>query len=130
MTSEFGALLKGLRLKAGFGLRRFAVLIDQAPSNLSAIENGRRQPPADEDKLREIAVALGLTEGSEEWTMLFDAARRSGSLPADVRHAADRKLVPVLLRTIENCQLTDEQIAGLIDYIQGGHRGRRDDEVR
>lgn len=125
MAMHFGELLKRLRLKAGFGLRRFAELVEMAPSNLSAVENGRRQPPNDEYKLREIAMALGLSEESPEWSALFDAARRSGDLPADVRRAADRKLVPALLRTIENCQLTDEQIAALIGEIQTRHGGSK-----
>ncbi len=121
MTITFGRVLKRLRLQAGFGLRRFAELIDMAPSNLSAVENGRRAAPADEAKLREIAAALGLTEGLEEWSELFDAARREGNLPADVQKVADRKLVPTLLRTIDNCQLTDKQIANLIKDIEHRH---------
>src|SRR5947209_20618538 len=108
---EFGPFLRDLRLKANLGLRRFAELIAIKPSNLSDIENGRRHPPADADKLQEIAEALGLTENSEEWRRLFDAARRHGSLPADIRHMADRKLVPALLRTIDNHQLGDDDIS-------------------
>ena len=124
-TLEFGALLTKLRLKAGYGLRRFAELIEMAPSNLSAIENGRRSPPDDDGKLREIATALGLAEGSEEWCALFDAARREGDLPADIRHVADRKLIPALLRTIDNRELTDAQIGNLIEEINSGRKGRR-----
>jgi transcriptional regulator with XRE-family HTH domain len=121
----FGALLRKWRIQAGFGLRKFAELVDMMPSNLSAIENGRRVPPADEDKLREIALALGLVEDSTEWSTFFDASKRNGALPADVRRLADRKLVPALLRTIDNCQLTDEQIAGLIDEISERHKEKR-----
>jgi transcriptional regulator with XRE-family HTH domain len=116
---RFGELLRKLRLRSGFGLRKFADLIDMAPSNLSAIENGRREPPVDELKLREIATALGLSEQSEEWSEFFDAARQPGHLPADIRHIADRQLVPVLLRTIENNQLSDEQIGALITDLNG-----------
>lgn len=121
MATTFGALLKKLRLKAGYGLRRFAELIEIAPSNLSATENDRRAPPTDEDKLREYAAALGLTEDSEDWAAFFDAARRSGELPADVRKVADRKLIPALLRTVDNCQLSDAQIANLIKDIERQH---------
>ncbi len=110
------------RLKANLGLRRFAELIDIKPSNLSDIENGWRHPPADPGKLEEIAEALGLAEDSENWRRLFDAARRQGDQPADIRHMADRKLVPALLRTIDDLQLGDEDIARLITDIESQPR--------
>ena len=119
---EFGPFLRDLRSKANLGLRRFADLIDIKPSNLSDIENGRRHPPADPEKLREIAQALGLAEDSDEWRRLFDAARRRGDLPADIRHMADRKLVPALLRTIDNLQLGDDEISRLITDIEAHPR--------
>jgi transcriptional regulator with XRE-family HTH domain len=115
---EFGPLLRELRLKANLGLRRFAELMAIKPSNLSEIENGRRHPPGDPEKLREIAEALGLAEGSDEWRRLFDAARRGGDLPADIRHMANRKLVPALLRTIDDLQLEDDDISRLIADIE------------
>jgi transcriptional regulator with XRE-family HTH domain len=122
----FGPLLRELRLKANIGLRRFAAMVGIKPSNLSDIENGRRNPPSEADKLREIAVALGLAEDSDEWAELFDAARRQGELPADIRHMADRKLVPVLLRTIDNEQLPDEQISQLIEEVENRSRKATD----
>ena len=119
---DFGPLLRDLRLKANLGLRRFAELIGSKPSNLSDIENGRRHPPADREKLREIAETLGLAEDSEEWRRFFDAARRQGDLPADIRHMADRRLVPALLRTIDDLQLGDDDISQLIREIETGPR--------
>lgn len=118
MPLTFGSLLRSLRIKAGYGLRRFAEIIEMQASNLSNIENDRRPPPDDEDKLREIAATLGLSEDSVEWGDLFDAARRSGELPADVRKTADRRLIPVLLRTIDNCNLTDAQLDKLIKDVE------------
>ncbi len=115
---EFGPLLRELRLRANLGLRRFAELIAIKPSNLSDIENGRRHPPGDSEKLREIAETLGLAEGSDDWRRFFDAARRGGDLPADIRHLANRKLVPALLRTIDDLQLGDDEISRLIADIE------------
>jgi transcriptional regulator with XRE-family HTH domain len=123
MKNVFGQLLKELRLRAGFGLRRFAEMIDMKASNLSAIEHGRRNPPTDPDKLREIGAALGLVEGSADWSRFFDAARGAEALPADVRHMAGRKLIPTLLRTIDNHQVSDEELARLIQEIEGAHGG-------
>lgn len=127
MDSRFGETLRRLRLQAGYGLRRFAELIEIEPSNLSAIEHGRRAAP--EKKLREIADALGLAEDSAEWRDLFDSAARDGELPADVRHVANRRLVPALLRTIDNRQLSDEEISELIGRIQTEHGESPDDSA-
>jgi len=124
-NQTFGKLLKRFRLRAGIGLRRFAEMIEVEPSNLSALEHGRRSPPAEPERLRVIADAVGLVEGSADWEAFFNAARKPGELPADVRQLADRKLVPTLLRTIDNQQLTDQQIARLIDEIDNGHGGSR-----
>jgi transcriptional regulator with XRE-family HTH domain len=117
MNEAFGHLLKEFRLRAGFGLRKFAQMIDMPAPNLCDIEHGRRNAPAPE-KLREIAVTLGLTEGSPDWARFFDAAREGGDLPPDIRHMAGRKLVPALLRTIDNRQLSDEEITQLIAEIE------------
>ena len=119
MASHFGNSLRELRLRAGFGLRRFALLVDVLPSNLSAMEHGRRSPPTDPEKLQEMADVLGLLKGSEEWSMFFDAARRAGQLPADVAHLGQHKLVPVLLRAIDNRNLSDAEIQQLVADIEG-----------
>lgn len=118
MRAEFGSLLKEFRLRAGFGLRKFAQLIDMPAPNLCDLEHGRRKPPSEPARLREIAEALGLSEGSLDWQRFFDAAGGGVDLPPDVRHLAGRKLVPALLRTIDNRQMSDEEIAQLIAQIQ------------
>ena len=91
------------------------------PSNLSNIEYGRIAPPQDHDALARIAEALGFEEGSPGRQRLFDLAieHKEGALPADVaRYAGSAQGIPVLLRTIQNRQLSEEELRELADYIQ------------
>jgi transcriptional regulator with XRE-family HTH domain len=118
-NQEFGVLLKQLRLQAGYGLRRFASLIEMPASNLSAVEHGRRRIPA--DRLTPTAETLGLQKDTEAWTQFFDLAAKSDEMPADVQQIAQRGFVPALLRTIDNAQLSDEKIEHLIQEIQSGN---------
>jgi len=113
----FGPYLKQLRLAAGYGLRRFAALIEMKASNLCDIEHNRRSMP--NEYLEPVAEALGLAQGSKEWEKFFDMARKAEELPADVQRVARRRFIPALLRTIDNVQLSDDDIKKLIDEIQG-----------
>ena len=117
MDTKFGEFLKELRLKAGFGLRKFANLIEMPASNLSAIEHGRRT--MSNEKLFLAAEVLGLENGTVEWNQLFDFSSQADQLPADVEQIASRSFIPALLRTIDNKQLTKEDIQKLIEEIQG-----------
>ena len=114
----FGSCLKELRLKAGFGLRRFASLIEMKASNLCDIEHNRRSMP--KEYLQPTVEALGLEQGSSERDRFFELARKADELPADVEKVVRRKFVPALLRTIDNVQLSDKEIKKLIEDIQGG----------
>jgi transcriptional regulator with XRE-family HTH domain len=116
MKTNFGNYLKELRLKAGFGLRKFANLIEMPASNLSAIEHGRRTIP--KEKLFLAAEVLGLESGTDEWDYLFDLSSQADQLPADVEQIANRGFIPALLRTIDNKQLTEADIEKLIKEIQ------------
>ena len=114
---SFGSYLKELRLKAGFGLRRFANLIEMKASNLCDIEHGRRRMP--KERLEATADILGLEKGSSNWERFFELARTRGELPADVQQIAERRFMQALLRTIDNVQLSDDDVKRLIDELQG-----------
>jgi transcriptional regulator with XRE-family HTH domain len=64
LESEFDPLIVGrkireLRTKQGMNLEVLARAIERAPSQVSAIENGKRTPPI--QQLQKIAQALGVT---------------------------------------------------------------------
>lgn len=90
----FGELLRSLREDGGFGLREFAGIIGEKPSNLSVVENGNRAPWTCPKKLQLVAEKLELLNGSPEWVEFFAAARKPDQLPADVQIMGNRKLVP------------------------------------
>jgi transcriptional regulator with XRE-family HTH domain len=114
----FGAYLRQLRLQAGYGLRRFANLIEIKASNLCDIEHGRRSMP--KEYLEPAAEVLRLESESADWVNFFELARRNDELPADLMKVAQRRFVPALLRTIDNAQLSDAEIKVLIENIQEG----------
>ncbi len=119
----FGKYLKQLRLTAGYGLRRFAALIEMKASNLCDIEHDRRSMP--KEYVEPVAEAMGLAKGTQEWNKFFDLAHEADSLPADVQRIVRRNFVPALLRTIDNVQLSDNDIKKLIDEINASKKKRR-----
>jgi len=123
---HFGAFLKRLRLQSNHGLRRFADLIGIKASNLCDIEHDRRSMP--KYHLELAADVLDLEKGSSDWEKFFELACKGNDLPADVQKIAGRRLMPALLRTVDNAQLSDDDIKRLIDDIQG--RNKANDESR
>jgi transcriptional regulator with XRE-family HTH domain len=115
---EFGQLHRELRLRAGYGLRRFAKLIGELPSNLSAMECGSRASWRSLEKLRTDANALGLEEGSLDWERFFIAARRDDLLPGELGSLLEREETLVALRTINEMRLSDEELRQLVNHLR------------
>lgn len=119
MSSEdFGQLLRNWRLEAGYGLRQFAKLVGELPSNLSAVETGARAPWRAMEKLRKVAGALAVDEGSDKWDRFFLAARREDTLPPDIDRLLQRQLNVSLLRTVDEMQLSDEELTALVENLR------------
>jgi len=123
-AETFGDYLRALRLRAGIGLRAFAEAATMQPSNLSNLEHGRLNPPQDKETLDQLAELLGLEPGSQARARLFDLAVAGRDRPpADVAAFAARTPgIPVLLRTIENRGLSEEELRQLTARIQAGRR--------
>ncbi len=122
MPVDFKALLKAYRLRAGYGLRQFAEMIGEAPSNYAGVESGDRKPWRSAEKLRTVAAGLHLPEGSSDWDAFFMAARGNRELPPDMSAVLERPMVPVLLRTVNEYRLTDDDLRQLDAYIKRKYR--------
>ena len=122
MPIDFKALLKSFRIRSGYGLRQFAEMIGDQPSNYSAIESGDRPPWRNKEKQRRVAEMLGLEQGSADWDAFFIGLRENGALPPDMTHLLERPMIPVLLRTVDELQLTEAQLRQLVTNLRKKHR--------
>lgn len=117
MERNFAKLLKALRLKAGYGLREFAELIGESPSNYVGRETEKQGPWRSPDKLRRVAVALNLREGSEEWDAFYIAAGQDiVCLPPGLERQIERPFFPALLRTVE--RLSEDELRDFVNDLR------------
>jgi transcriptional regulator with XRE-family HTH domain len=116
----FGEFTKKRRIDKGLGLREFCKQIEMDASNWSKIERGVLSPPQDEEKLRNIAHALGIKFGSKKWKDMKDMANiDAGIIPADF--LSDKKVLnslPMFFRTIRSEKPTPEELDKLINIIR------------
>jgi transcriptional regulator with XRE-family HTH domain len=116
----FGERVRGRREELRLGLRAFALRVGIDPGNLSKIERGRLSAPQSEDLLDRICRALEWEPDSEEASSLKDLAfAETGQIPDEV--LADEVVMskmPLLLRTVQNKQLEEEELDRLIELIR------------
>lgn len=91
MVRSFGRHFAQLRQKnTGMGLREFCRRNGYDHGNISRLEQSRALPPQSQEKLKEYATALGLSEDSAEWYEFFDrAAADRGEVPKYLMENAD-----------------------------------------
>lgn len=118
--SAFGQLIKTRREELRLGLREAAERAGIDPGNLSKIERGRVNPPQDEDMLNRLCRALEYDLAAEEATRLRDTAfAENGRFAPDIlSDAAVARRLPLLLRTVHNKQLSEEQLDNLIERMR------------
>lgn len=120
MRNRFGELLKELRMRAGLSLREFCLRNQIDPGNYSRVERGVFRPPQNREMLEKYALALGLSDGSDEWLQLFDlAAAGRGKIPEDIMsddELADK--LPVLFRTVRGTQVSSEKLNEFVEMIR------------
>jgi len=116
----FGEFFRSKRVSAGLTLRRFCELYHFDPANVSRWERNLLPPPKADESLRNIAHALNLEEGMEDWQLFFDlAAATQGVLPSDLRGREDMvRRMPLIFRTLRGEALTDEKLRELYNTIK------------
>ncbi|MFW5489426.1 MAG: helix-turn-helix domain-containing protein [Desulfovibrio sp.] len=70
MSARFGEIVGKARRNKGLTLKKLSQFVGIGPSILSEIEHGRRLPPKDTNKLKDLAIILGLDQ-----TKMLDSAK-------------------------------------------------------
>lgn len=120
VLSVFGEFVKAKRLALNLSLREFCKRIDEDPSNWSKIERGLFLPPKSEVVLTNLAKALKIEKGSEDWEKLNDLSNvTAGTIPDYIMQ--DRDIVealPAFFRTVGNTKPNKEQLQKLITFLK------------
>jgi transcriptional regulator with XRE-family HTH domain len=116
----FGSFFKELRIRGKKTLRSFCSENGFDASNISKLERGIFPAPESSEKLEKYAKALGIKFGSEEWIEFLDLAscsRKTISLES-IENLEVVNRLPILFRTLENKNLTGEDLDRLIELIK------------
>ena len=116
----FGDFFKAKRTELGLTLREFCEKHGFDPGNISKLERGLLAAPQTDDKLKEYAKALGIKISSEDYIELTDLASVSNRTfkPKKITNEEILKKLPVLFRTIDNKELTEEKLDRIIEMIK------------
>lgn len=114
---RFGEYLKTLRTEKDLSLRNLAKNTEYDVGYLSRIERSIMLPPLNNDFIEKISQYLSLTDNEER--MLSDlAVSEKGKYPDDIKdELIEITALPILLRTINNKKLSDEQVRELAERI-------------
>ena len=117
---QFGLHLRTLRLQAGLGLRKFAGLLDERPSTVSAVEQGQRLPWKNFQKLQKVADVLGIAANSPQFEELVDLAKVACEVPSGTSQQYPR-VAPLVVTTSAKTQLTQESLQEILQHCKAGH---------
>jgi transcriptional regulator with XRE-family HTH domain len=117
---NFGEFFKQKRIASGKTLRQFCLDNNLDPGNISKIERGKMSPSTSEEKLKEYAKFLRISEESEDWTIFKDLAFvAAGKIPADLMDDSEvLSRLPVFFRTVREKKFSEEQLQELIKKIR------------
>jgi len=105
----FGSILKGLRVEQGVSLRGLAQASGLDVAYLSRLERDIMNAPINEDFYEKVSSALRLA--SDQARKLKDVGDLSNQrIPGGVEFSSnDMEYLPILLRTINNKKLNEDQ---------------------
>ncbi len=116
---RFGEYFKKCRENKGISLRKFCLDNNFDASNLSKIERGLLNPPAEEILIK-YATALNISENSKEWLEMRDLAHVARhSIPPEVYSNEEvLERLPLFFRTARGEKLNDEEMIELLSIIK------------
>lgn len=122
MESNFGEFFKAKRLGLGLTLRAFAKNKGYDAGYISRLENTFLAPPEDTEKLKALALALEIKEGTPDWVTLFDLAAVSRkSFPSALLEDNPNvvNFLPAFFRTARKKEVKREDIKNLLSLLRG-----------
>ena len=117
----FGQFIKELRVKRNYTIRRFCIEHNLDNGNYSKLERGILSPPQHEDNLKTLALALGLSEKTEDWYKLFDLAIVVGNGRIPDYIMKDKEVLnrlPLFFRIIASDKNNKERLDKIIELIK------------
>ena len=119
--TTFGEYIRKKRLEQNLSLRQFCKIYGFDMAMISRLENSREKPSLKEQKLMQLAKALGINKDTSEWQKLSDLASQANrTLPEDINNKVPEvlSLLPAFLRTKDNKQISNEQVYKLIKFLK------------
>lgn len=110
MAGRFGESLAKARRAKRITLRKLSKLVGLSPSFLSELEKGRRFPPKDEEKIRDLALVLNVDEDEFMEAAQRERVRRNPKFFEKLFNA-DQDLAWGLYRASEDATEEDMQRA-------------------
>ncbi|MCH2118223.1 MAG: helix-turn-helix transcriptional regulator [Pirellulales bacterium] len=117
---QFGLHLRTLRLQAGLGLRKFAGLLNERPSTVSAVEQGHRLPWKSCQKLQKVADVLGIAANSPQFEELINLAKVACEVPLGGPQQHPH-VAPLVVTTSAKIQLTEESLQETLRHCNAGY---------
>jgi transcriptional regulator with XRE-family HTH domain len=117
----FGQFVKATRLKNSIIARDAALNAGLLPSNFSKLEHGALAPARDPSQQKLLAAAIGIQAETSAAAEFYDlAGKATNSVPVDLADIlSENDARPLLLRTIGNKRLTEDEIKKLIEIVRG-----------
>ncbi len=118
MLTEFGKLLRIIRINSGDSAKEMAQKLNMSPSYLSTIENGKRNIPIDMDKL--LIEAYGLSDKDKE-KLRKAMAESSDRVKIDLTDLAEKKRQMIFeITNGELDEATIDELHQIIETKKGG----------